>query len=260
MAGAAVVGAGATMYAGNKSAKAQSKAAKSASSTEMRMQHDAQNFNEQQYRLGKADALTGFRGANSILDPYDKFGVGAGNKLAQYAGITGGGQAAVNALAQDPGYQFRMAQGTNALDRSAAARGMLNSGAQQKALVGYGQGLASEELNNAFNRVGAVQNNSQQAANALANISQNRGTTLGNMAIGQGSQNQALLQNTSNALGQYAMAAGNAKAQGYENMGSAINGGLQNGLTTYMMSQQNQGGMYGNNYGMIGGRPYNGPR
>jgi hypothetical protein len=245
MAAAVAVSAAASAYAANKAGKAQKSAANKASSTEMRMQQDAQNFNEQQYRLGKADALTGFRGANDILDPYDKFGVGAGNKLAQYAGLTGGGQAAVNALAQDPGYQFRMTQGVNAMDRSAAARGMLNSGAQQKALVGYGQGLASEELNNAFNRVGAVQNNSQQAANALANISQNRGTTLGNMAIGQGSQNQALMQNSSNALGQYAMAAGQARAGAYENVGSSINSGIQNGLMAYGMYQQSKSPLSG---------------
>jgi hypothetical protein len=178
--------------------------------------------------------------------------------MSALAGLNGS-TAMIGALRQDPGYQFRMEQGVSALDRSAAARGMLQSGAQQKALTGFGQGLASSELNNAFQRVGAVQGNAQQAAGALGNLYQNQGTTLSNLAVGQGSQNQALSQNTSNALGQYAMASGNAQAGGYQNMGSSVNAGLQNGLTAYMMRQQ-PSTMYGNNYGTIGGMPYNGPR
>jgi hypothetical protein len=53
---------------------------------------------------------------------------------------------------KDPGYQFRMDEGLKAIDRSAAARGSLNSGATLKALTNYGQNLASSEYNNAYNR------------------------------------------------------------------------------------------------------------
>jgi hypothetical protein len=126
-------------------------------------------------------------------------------------------------------------------------------------LTQFGQGLASEELGNAYSRTAGVLDSSQQASAALANLYANRGTGLANLAAGQGSQNQNLSMNTSNALGQYAMAGGQARAQGYENMGSSINGGIQNGLTAYMMANQPRT-MYGNNYGTIGGRPYNGPR
>jgi len=52
----------------------------------------------------------------------------------------------------DPGYAFRMTEGLKALDRQAAARGGLISGAALKASQGYGQDLASQEYMNAFNR------------------------------------------------------------------------------------------------------------
>lgn len=52
----------------------------------------------------------------------------------------------------DPGYQFRMAEGTKALNASAAARGMSQGGAQAKALTRYGQDYGSNEYNNAYNR------------------------------------------------------------------------------------------------------------
>lgn len=253
----AVASAGATAYAGSKSAKAQKNAANTAANNEREMFEAQKEENQKYYDLGKEDINSNFGLASGALSPYANQGVAATNRMSALAGLSGPEQQQ-SALASDPGYQFRMNQGVSALDRSAAARGMLQSGAQSKALTQYGQGLASGELNNAFQRVGAVQNNSQQAAGALASLYQNQGTTLSNLSSRQASQNQALSQNTSNALGQYTMNAGNAQAAGYNNMGNAINGGLQNGLTAYMMNRQPQT-MYGN-YGTIGGMPYNGPR
>ncbi len=52
----------------------------------------------------------------------------------------------------DPGYQFRLGQGEQALQQGAAAKGTLNGGATQKAILGYGQDYASNEFNNVWNR------------------------------------------------------------------------------------------------------------
>jgi len=51
-----------------------------------------------------------------------------------------------------PPCQFRLAEGQKAIERSAAARGILNSGSTRKALERYGQGMASQEYRNAYNR------------------------------------------------------------------------------------------------------------
>jgi hypothetical protein len=55
-------------------------------------------------------------------------------------------------LEEDPGYQFRLDEGSKALQRSAAARGTLRSGATLKGLIDYGQNTASEEYQRAYNR------------------------------------------------------------------------------------------------------------
>ena len=52
----------------------------------------------------------------------------------------------------DPSYQWRLQQGQQALERSAAGRGALSSGATLKALTNYAQGAASQEYAAAHKR------------------------------------------------------------------------------------------------------------
>lgn len=52
----------------------------------------------------------------------------------------------------DPGYQFRQREGMGALQASAAARGMLGTGTFARDMMNYGQELASQEYQNAYNR------------------------------------------------------------------------------------------------------------
>ena len=74
------------------------------------------------------------------------------------------GQDVLNA---DPGYQFRLDQGTGALQNSAAARGVLNTGGTLQDLINYGQGAASQEYGNAYARdLGTYQTNYQNALNS----------------------------------------------------------------------------------------------
>lgn len=55
-------------------------------------------------------------------------------------------------LNQDPGYGFRLDQGRQSIEQSAAARGLLNSGGTLKDILGYGQSLGSQEYANAVGR------------------------------------------------------------------------------------------------------------
>jgi hypothetical protein len=55
-------------------------------------------------------------------------------------------------ILSDPSYQFRRDQGAKALETSAAARGVLNTGGTLKDLLGYGQNFASQEYGNIWNR------------------------------------------------------------------------------------------------------------
>ena len=56
------------------------------------------------------------------------------------------------AVFNDPSYQFRLNQGLDALERSAAAKGMLRTGNTLQDLMEHAQNFASQEYGNMFNR------------------------------------------------------------------------------------------------------------
>ena len=55
-------------------------------------------------------------------------------------------------LLKDPGYQWRLNEGSKAVERKGAARGMLQSGRTLKSLSSWAQGLASQEYGAAYGR------------------------------------------------------------------------------------------------------------
>ena len=61
-----------------------------------------------------------------------------------------------NSISDSNAYKFRFNQGQQALERGAAAKGMLNSGNTLAALAQYGQGMASDEYGNEVSRLGAL--------------------------------------------------------------------------------------------------------
>lgn len=52
----------------------------------------------------------------------------------------------------DPGYSFRAQAGQDALQRAAAAKGILRTSGTLKDLIDYGQNFATQEYSNVFNR------------------------------------------------------------------------------------------------------------
>jgi hypothetical protein len=90
-----------------------------------------------------------------------------------------GGQPGRYNFMTDPGYQFRMDEGTRAIERSAAARGMGLSGSVLRELARYGQGLGSQEYGNVYNRISGIAN---LGAGGLAQTSQYGYGTAGNIA------------------------------------------------------------------------------
>jgi hypothetical protein len=125
----------------------------------------------------------------------------------------------------DPGYAFRLSEGQQALDRSAAARGGLISGGALKAATRYGQNMGSQEYTNAFNRyqaerqarlapLQAMTGMSQTTANQVSNAGQNMATSVGNDITGGAA----------------------ARASGYVGQANA----LTSGLGTYLNYSQGQ--------------------
>lgn len=112
--------------------------------------------------------------------PYGEAGLAAQKQLADSlaAGFTPGD------LASDPGYQFRLEQGSKALNRSLASQGMANSGRAIKAAQEYGQGLAANEYAEAYRRwlqgLAPLQQQANQGYSAAQNIG-NAYANLGNI-------------------------------------------------------------------------------
>ena len=199
--------------------------------------------------------------------PYLAAGTGAVNRLG--AGVRAGGefgstmpfdfQYDQNA---DPGTAFRMSEGVKALDRSAASRGGLLSGATLRGVQRYGQDLGSQEFQNAFNRYTTGFNANTGERNQLFNrLSGVAGT--GQTATNQiGVQGTNMASNIGNAYMNNAANQGNAGMAAAGMRSSAFSGGANalgrlygnRGQSPYGVGQQlsNQYG-YGNVYGAGGG-------
>ena len=126
---------------------------------------------------------------------------------------------------QDPGYAFRMREGLKALDRTAAARGGLLSGAQLRGVTRYGQELGSQEYTNAFNRYQAERAARLNPLQSLVGMGQTNAATMAQQA-GQAGQN----------IGANIIQGGVARASGYAGMANAAT----SGLSSYLAYQQNQ--------------------
>lgn len=128
-------------------------------------------------------------------------------------------------LQNDPGYQFRLAEGQRALERSAAARGGLNSGGTLRSLARYSQGVASDELQNAwqrrqgaFGRLASIAGMGQNAANSLGQFGSNYANSMSSLYGAQGNAEAARWTGLGNALADI--------SGGASQMGMAATGGM----------------------------------
>jgi len=133
-------------------------------------------------------------------------------------------------LRQDPGYQFRLNQGVEAMDASASARGRLLSGAQQKGLQQYGQEMGSQEYQNVYNRKVSAQNRDYNMLSGMSGSGQaaaaGQAGASGQMAANSGNILSQSGRNQVNALYQ----GGQAQAGAYQGYGQTANQGIQNWL------------------------------
>ena len=165
-----------------------------------------------------------YKDQQTAQQPYQTGGVNAFNKLSS-GDVMG---------YMDPSYQFRLNEGLKAIRNKAGSQGQIFSGNTLKGLEGYGQSMASQEYQNAFNRLNTIAGYGPQANQLLANVG-------GAYA---------------NATGNYGMTAaanaGNAGLIGAQQMGSAYTG-IGNALGKYLGGStgggsigpvQNTGGYY----------------
>jgi hypothetical protein len=171
-----------------------------------------------------------------LQEPFRQAGIGALNKLIPLTDYTKFG---MDQFTQDPGYAFRLSEGMKALDRTAAARGGLLSGATLKGAQRYGQEMGSQEYMNAFNRYQTERNAQLNPLQSLAGVGQTATGALTNAAQQFGAQTGQNLQDI-----------GSARASGYLGGQNALSGALGQAGQLYQYGQRTNAlaGMYGNTY------------
>lgn len=157
-----------------------------------------------------------------LSEPWRKAGEQALNKLIPLTDYTPFSMAQFQA---DPGYGFRMSEGMKALERGAAARGGLLSGATLKGIQRFGQDLGSQEYQNAFNRYQAERQARLAPLQSLAGVGQTTAQQIGQAGM-QAAQN----------IGETQMSGAAARASGYVGGANA----LTQGLGTYLNYSQGQ--------------------
>lgn len=203
--GSALIGAGASVIAGGKAAKAQKKGAAQQIALQREQDAEAKRLEERAY----AD-----------LTPYRDQGYKSLGQLA--TGTVDGGEFnrnfTIDDFHKDPGYDFRQQEGEKGVERSAAARGGILSGGALKAIARYNSDFASGEYGKAYDR---FNNDNTTRFNRLSALA---GT--GQTAVNSGNQGgqdltrnlQIGVNNVSQSIGD----AANARASSYVNTGNAI--------------------------------------
>lgn len=198
---AAVVGGAATLggaaigaVGANSAAKTQADAATQASQLQQKM-FEEQRADAQPWRQAGAQALS------QLQDP---------SLMRSFS---------MSDFQQDPGYQFRMDEGQKALERSAAARGGLQSGAFDKALSQYGQNFASNEYQNAYNRFNNDQANRFNRLSSIAGVGQTANAQIGQAGMQTAGQIGQNMMGAANASGAAQIAGANAIGQGLSGLG-----------------------------------------
>ena len=256
----AVVG---SAYLGSQSASraadVQSRAATDSAAIQKQIADQQIGLQREQYNQTRADQAPWMQAGTNAL----------ARMQAGEFGVPGAFQFDQSQVSMDPGYAFRLSEGQKALDRSAAARGGLISGAALKAAARYGQDMGSQEYQNGYTRsygramdeYNSRVNQSNTGYNRLASMA-GLGQTA-NSQLATAGQNYA--SGASGALGNYATNAGNAmmggaaaQAAGTVGQANAIN----SGLSTYLNYNQSnnlinalRGGGIGYGSGYAGAGP-----
>ena len=211
-AGIAAVGTLNSMNASKSAASAQSDSAAQANETQRYMYDQTRADNE----------------------PFRATGLAANNKLA--AMMTGGEfdrRFTAQDMAADPvynsGLQFGLDQGTQGINRQAAAGGSFLSGATLKALTRFGNDYGSTKANDSYNRFNTDQTNRYNRYSNLAGA----GQTATNQISSAGA-------NMANNVSANQIGAGNANASGYVGQANALNNGISGAYNAYQNNQMMQ--------------------
>jgi len=186
-------------------------------------------------------------------------GIGANNPAAQAQGVGFGSLSqpftAQNFQQLSPAYQFQLQQGQQGvLNTDSSGQGAL-SGASQKDLMGYNQGMANTSFNNAFNQYQTQQGNIYSRLSNIANLGQNAASNTGQQGTALAGQQAQSAQNIGTALAGGQVGAANAYSGGISSLGSylgAYGAGGANSDPNYYNPNPSGGPTYDGSGNLIG--------
>lgn len=184
---------------------------------------DALNALQTGATQARGDITDAFGRAEAMFDPYAQAGTTA---LQQQLALSGAlGQDAFNqAYQESPQMAFLREQGMRANLSGAAATGGLGGGNVQRELQRFGQGLASQGLQQQIENLGALSGQGFNAATNASNVATTGGTNLANIASQLGANQSNLYQNQSSNLANIAQLQGTAGLDAYLNQGTNLAG------------------------------------
>jgi len=165
------------------------------------------------------------------------------NALPEYTkGVMPGGNLvrsfAATDFQTDPGYGFRVSEGMKALDRTAAARGGLLSGATLKGAQRFGQDIASNEYNNAYNRYVGNQATQRNALAGLTGFAPTAAQQINNAGTNYATNVNNLATNTATNYANADLTGAAARQSAYTGAGGAFANALTpNPLNAYLNKQ-----------------------
>ena len=165
------------------------------------------------------------------------------NALPEYTkGVMPGGNLvrpfAESDFKTDPGYGFRMSEGMKGLERSAAARGGLLSGATLKGVERFGQDIASNEYNNAYNRYVGNQATQRNALAGLTGFAPTAAQQIGAAGTNYATNVNNLATNTATNYANADLTGAAARQSAYTGAGGAFANALSpNPLNAYINKQ-----------------------
>lgn len=205
-------------------------AANDAASVEERGAQQAQSTiqkNQANAVSGENQALSNITG---LEQPYQTVGSTSANNLTSLLakGFTAPNP---NDVASTPEYQFALSQGTDAINKDAAARGTLMSGNTGKALEDYGQGLASQQYQQSYQDALNTYLTNYQSLLGGTDVGSNSTARLGGANLNIAGTNSQIDMNAANQIAQQINNAAAARAQGILGSNNAIQG-MIGGITS----------------------------
>lgn len=188
------------------------------------------DFNAQVQQVAPLTGQPLFQQAGQGVNQFIGAGVSAQQRQAGLSGALGDAaqQQAITSFNESPGQAFLREQGLRQVTNAASATGGLGGGNVLSELQRQGQGLAAQDFQNQFNRLGSLSSQGLQAAGQAGQFLRQAGQQQGNLA----SQNAQLgtqvgLSNAANALNAAQAQAGFQNQQGV-NIGNLFQSTGQN--------------------------------